>query len=42
MVETQAIGDHDEVVAAAEAGRETTHVVGVEFSDGLYTDVELF
>ena len=36
------VGKHDEVVAAAGADGETTHVVSVEFSDGLYPDVELF
>ena len=34
--------EHDEVFVAAGADGETTHVFGVEFSDGLYPDVKLF
>ena len=36
------VGEHDDVVAAAGADRETTHGVGVELDYGLYSDVEFF
>ena len=36
------VGEYDEVVAAAGADRETTHVVGVELSCGIYPDIEFF
>ena len=35
------VGEHDEVVAAAGADGETTHVVGVELAYGLYGAVGL-
>ena len=36
------VGEYDEVVAAAGADRETTHVVGVELVYGIYPDIEFF
>ena len=36
------VGKNYEVVAAAGADRETTHVVGVELSCGIYPDIEFF
>ena len=35
------VGEHDELVSAAGADGETTHVIGVESSDGIYHGVEL-
>ena len=36
------VGKHDEVVAAAGADKEATHVVGVELEYGLYMDIHFF
>ena len=35
------VGENDELVAAAGADGETTHVVGVDIAYGLYPDIEL-
>ena len=34
--------EHDEVISAAGADWESSHVVGVELGNGLYVDIELF
>ena len=35
-------GEHDEVVTSAGADGETTNVVGIYFSDGLYYYIKIF